>query len=92
MWSSLVGNKVSMSKVNDMIWYVFMNIDVYFKMCKKHKTNQSFKDVDHHSASVIIHEFLEVPLQAAGYSAGVPLYEGGNPTYIVTCSLMRLTS
>ena len=38
MWSSLVGNKVSMSKVKDMIWYVFMNIDVYFKMCKKQKT------------------------------------------------------
>jgi len=28
----------------------------------------------------------QVPLQAAGYSAGVPLYEGGNPTYIVTCT------
>ena len=76
---------------------------MYFKMRKKRKNSVKScnicNDVDHRSASVIIHELqtfgskcrdlFEVPLQAAGYSAGLPLYEGGNPSYIVTCSLIR---
>eukprot|EP00435_Cladocopium_sp_Y103_P016147 s1465_g4.t1 len=29
---------------------------------------------------------IQAPLQARGYSAGAPSYEGGDPTYIVECS------
>ena len=36
-------------------------------------------------------KLLEAPLQALGYSAGAPSFEGGDPTYIVECSSSSVT-